>query len=197
MFSITPADNKSLLAEKLPQFERIRAKYKSSKNIEEQHSLQLLKMESSRMSKQLYPGLISHFFRKIITASQNQISIGSDVKKAEKNFNSLQEQMQRIGFPDLSEKLKMLIEKAQENFSLSLSYYINETEKINHNLSFSKNTEGYFELEGYKSSLYNNSIPEENRQHYFKNEQDTISNCIKSIIYYPAARYIIMNHGSR
>ena len=171
LFSITPADNKSLLAEKLRQFERIRAKYKSSKNIEEQHSLRILKMESSRMSKQLYPSLISRFFRKIITASQNQISIGSDVKKAEKNFNSLQEQMQRIGFPDLSEKLKMLIEKAQENFSLSLSYYINETEKINHNLSFSKNAEGYFELEGYKSSLYNNSILEENKQHYFKNEQ--------------------------
>jgi len=172
LFSITPADNKSLLAEKLRQFERIRAKYKSSKNIEEQHSLRILKMESRRISKQLYPGLISRILRKIIIASQNQISIRDDIKKADKNFQSLQQQLQRFGFPDMSEKLKTRIEKEHEKFSLPLSYYINEKEKIHHNLSFSKNAEGSFELEGYTSSLHNNDAPEENRQHYFKNGQE-------------------------
>lgn len=172
LFSITPAENKSLLTEKLRQFERIAAKYKSSKNIEEQHSLRLLKMESRRISKQLYPGFISRILRKIIITSQNQISIRDDIKKAEKNFQSLQQQVQRSGFPDLTEKLKTLIEKGHEKFSLPLSYYINEKEKINHSLLFSKNAEGSFEFEGYKSSLHNISLSEENRQHYFKNDQE-------------------------
>lgn len=172
IFSITPADNKSLLVEKLRQFERIGAKYKSSKNLEEQHTLRILKMESGRMLKQLYPNLISRILRKIIISSQNQISIRSDMKKAEKNFNSLHEQLQRIGFPDISQKLKSLIDKEQENFSLSLSYYINEKERINHTVSFSKNTEGYFDIEGYKSNLHNSADPEKNREHYFKNGQE-------------------------
>ena len=129
-------------------------------------------MESKRISKQLYPNFISRILRKIIIASQNQISIRDDIKKEEKNFNSLQDQLQRIGFPDLSEKLKMLIEKGHEKFSLPLSYYINKKEKINHNLSFSKNAEGSFEFEGYKSSLHNISVTEENRQHYFKNDPE-------------------------
>lgn len=172
LFSITPAENKSLLAEKLRQFERIRTKYKSSKNIEEQHTLRILKMEIHRMSKQLYPSLISRIFRKIITTAQNQLSLRSDAKKDERNFNSLNEIVQRIGFPDLSEKIKNHIDREQENFSLPLSYYINERERINHTLCFSKNTEGRFELDGFKSSLKNNSAPQDNREYYFKNGQE-------------------------
>lgn len=169
LFSITPAENKSLLAEKLRQFERIRTKYKSSKNIEEQHTLRILKMEIHRMSKQLYPSLILRILRKIITSAQNQLSIRSDAKKEEKNFNSINEKVQRIGFPDLSEKIKNLMGREQENFSLPLSYYINEKEKINHSLCFSKNAEGHFELDGFKSSLQKNSAPEDSREYFFKN----------------------------
>ncbi|WP_289058405.1 hypothetical protein [uncultured Flavobacterium sp.] len=169
LFSITPAENKSLLAEKLRQFERIRAKYRSSKNIEEQHTLRILKMESQRIAKQLYPNPISRILRNIITSSQNQLSLRSDAKKAETNFNSLNEKVQSIGFPDLSEKIKNLIDKEQENFSLPLSYYLNEKEKISHTLSFSKNAEGHFELDGFKSSLQNNSAPGNSREYYFKN----------------------------
>jgi len=134
LFSITPAENKSLLAEKLRQFERIRTKYRSSKNIEEQHTLRILKMEIHRMSKQLYPSLISRILRKIITSAQNQLSLRSEAKKEEINFNSLNEKVQRIGFPDLSKKIKNLINKEQENFSVPLSCCINEKEKINHTL---------------------------------------------------------------
>ncbi|KAF2508695.1 hypothetical protein EYY60_16365 [Flavobacterium zhairuonense] len=169
LFSITPAQNRSLLAEKLRQFNRIRTKYRSSKNIEEQHTLRILKTEIHRMSKQLYPNLISRILRKIITSTQNQLSLRSDAKKDEINFNSLNEKVQSIGFPDLSEKLKNLIGKEQENFIVLLSYYINEKEKISHALSFSKNAEGYFELDGFKSSLQNNSSPEDRREYYFKN----------------------------
>lgn len=173
LFSITPAENKSLLAEKLRQFERIRTKYKSSKNIEEQHTLRILKMEIHRMSKQLYPSLISRILRKIVTSTKNQLSLRDDAKKEEINFNLLNEKVQRIGFPDLSEKIKNLIDKEQENFSVPLSYYINEKEKISHTLSFSKNAEGHFELDGFKSSLQNNSAPEDSRDYYFKNGQET------------------------
>lgn len=172
LFSITPAENRSLLAEKLRQFERISTKYRSSKNIEEQHTLRILKMEIHRMSKQLYPSLISRILRKIITSTQNQLSLRSEAKKDERNFNSLNEEVQRIGFPDLSEKLKNLIDKEQENFSIPLSYYLNEKEKITHTLSFSKNAEGHFELDGFKSSLQNNSAPEDSREYYFKNGQE-------------------------
>ncbi|MBO9585300.1 MAG: hypothetical protein J7574_14145 [Flavobacterium sp.] len=169
LFSITPAENKSLLAEKLRQFERIRTKYRSSKNIEEQHTLRILKMEIHRMSKQLHPSPISRILRKIITSTQNQLSLRSDTKKHERNFNSINEKVQRIGFPDLSEKIKNLIVQEQENFSVPLSYYINEKEKISHTLCFSKNAEGHFELDGFKSSLQNNSAPEDSRGYYFKN----------------------------
>lgn len=169
LFSITPAENRSLLAEKLRQFERIRTKYRSSKNIEEQHMLRILKMEIQRMSKQLYPSLISRILRKIITSTQNHLSLRSEAKKDERNFNSLNEEVQRIGFPDLSEKLKNLIDKEQENFTIPLSYCLNEKEKITHTLSFSKNAEGHFELDGFKSSLQNNSRPEDSREYYFKN----------------------------
>jgi hypothetical protein len=194
LFSITPAENRSLLAEKLRQFDRIRAKYRSSKNIEEQHTLRILKMEIRRMSKQLYPNPISRILRNIITSSQNQLSLRSDAKKHETNFNLLNEKVQNIGFPDLSEKIKNLIDKEQENFTVPLSYYINEKEKINHTLSFSKNAEGHFELDGFKSSLQNNSAPGNSREYYFKNglENDFKLNEVYNLL---SGRCVEHNHS--
>lgn len=194
LFSITPAENRSLLAEKLRQFDRIRAKYRYSKNIEEQHTLRILKMEIRRMSKQLYPNPISRILRNIITSSQNQLSLRSDAKKHETNFNLLNEKVQNIGFPDLSEKIKNLIDKEQENFTVPLSYYINEKEKINHTLSFSKNAEGHFELDGFKSSLQNNSAPGNSREYYFKNglENDFKLNEVYNLL---SGRCVEHNHS--
>lgn len=172
LLGINPADNKSLLAEKLRQFEQIRSRYKSSGNLEEQHTLRILDSEIAILNKMLYPRLLVRILRKPVVEIKNHIRNQKNLRKERENFHSLHQQVQRIGFPDLSKIIKAELEKGQKNFSIPIAYYINEKEKISHTLSFSRDTSGGYQFEGYESCLrYEDAMKTESR-HYFKIENE-------------------------
>lgn len=173
VFSFNLSTNKSLLKEKLKDYERIAAKYKNTHNTDEQFAIRILKQESRRMIKQLHPNLLVRLVRTVvINPLVIQASVRRDSKELELNVNSLHEKMQRIGFPDLSARVNQFIAEGKENFTIPLSYYISEKESINHLLSFSKDTSGRYQLQGYRSSLRNELNPENDRQQYFKVQDD-------------------------
>ncbi|MDQ6469019.1 hypothetical protein RB619_00095 [Flavobacterium sp. LHD-80] len=173
LFNFSLSNNRSLLKEKLHHYERIGTKYKGTKNIEERFALQLLKQEKSKILKQLYPNLLVRLVRKLLVAPLiDQIAVRKDAKEEEKNNQSLHEQVQRIGFRDLSAQIDQQIKQGHEQFTIPVSYYVNEKERLDHELSFSKDQSGQYQFQGYKASLYNELKPEENRNQYFKVEQE-------------------------
>lgn len=173
LFNFSLSNNRSLLKEKLHHYERIGTKYKGTKNIEERFALQLLKQEKSKILKQLYPNLLVRLVRKLLVAPLiDQIAVRKNTKEEEKNNQSLHEQVQRIGFRDLSAQIDQQIKQGHEQFTIPVSYYVNEKERLDHELSFSKDQSGQYQFEGYKASLYNELKPEENRNQYFKVEQE-------------------------
>lgn len=170
VFSLNSSNSRSLLIEKLRQYERIAAKYRFSNNREEQSALRILKMETAQMTKMLYPNLLMRLLRKIIVNPlRSRISAKKDADKVNENSRLLHEEVQRIGFPDLSYKIKQQIETDGENFQIPVSYYINEKEKISNELSFSKGSNGQYYFDGFRSTLTNNLKPEESREHFFRN----------------------------
>jgi len=175
LFSFNLSSNKSLLEEKLRDYERIAAKYKTTQNTDERIALRVLRLENARMIKLLHPNLLVRLFRKVVISPLFiQALARRESKELELNIDLLHAKMQRIGFPDLSARINQHITEGQEKFSIPLSYYISEKEKINHQLSFSKDTSGRYQLEGYKSTLQNELNPENNRQQYFKLQGDEI-----------------------
>ena len=169
LFNFSLSNNRSLIKEKLHHYERIGTKYKGTKNIEERFALQILKQEKNKILKQLYPNLLVRLVRKmLVTPLIDQITVRKDAKEQEKNNQSLHEQMQRIGFRDLSVKIEEQIKQGHEQFTIPVSYYVNEKERLNHELSFSKDQSGKYQFEGYKTTLQNESKPEEDRSQYFK-----------------------------
>lgn len=172
MFSFSLSSHRSLLKEKLHHYERIASKYKGSPNIDEQFALRMLKQEKSRVLKQLYPNLLVRLVRKVLVAPLiEQIAVRQDLKEVEQNSQSLHDQVQRIGFRDLSATIDQKIRQGQDRFTIPLSYYINEKERLDHELSFVKDQREHYQFEGYKTTLQNESKPEENRQHYFKMQE--------------------------
>lgn len=172
LFSFSLSTNRALLKEKLYHYERIASKYKGTKNIEERIALQLLKQEKDKVLKQLYPNLLVRLIRKLVVAPLlNQIAVRKDEKEEDKNNQSLQEQVQRVGFPDLSEIINQKIKQGYEQFSIPVSYYINEKERLHHELSFGKNEMGQYQFEGYKTTLHNELKPGESREQYFKMQE--------------------------
>lgn len=169
LFSFSLSNNRSLLKEKLHHYERIASKYKGSPNMDEQFALRMLKQEKSRVLKQLYPNLLVRLVRKVFVVPLiEQIAVRQDLKEVELNSQLLHEQVQHIGFRDLSAKIDQQIRQGHEQFTIPSSYYINEKERLDHQLAFVKDQSGQYQFEGYKTTLQNESKPEETRDHYFK-----------------------------
>lgn len=169
LFNFSLSNNRSLLKEKLHHYERIGTKYKGTKNIEERFALQMLKQEKAKILKQVYPNLLVRLIRKLIVAPLiDQIAVHKDTKEEEKNNQSLHDQVQRIGFGDLSAKIEDQIKQGREQFTIPVSYYANEKERLNHELSFAKDHSGQYQFDGYKTTLQNELKPEEDKSQYFK-----------------------------
>ncbi len=168
LFSFSLSSNRVLLKEKLEYYERIAAKYKGTQNLEEQFALKMLRQERNRIEKQLYPNLFIRLLRRLLVAPvKEQIVIRHDNRKTEENSQALHQQVQRAGFPDLSAKIDEQIKQGQQQFSIPVSYYINDKERLDHQVSFVKDQSGLYQFEGYKTTLHNESKPDERRQQYF------------------------------
>ena len=177
LFSFSLSKNTSLLKEKLHHYERIGTKYKGTKNLEERFALRLLRQEKNKILKQLYPNVLVRLIRKLVVAPLiDQIAVRKDAKEEQENNQSLQEQVQRVGFKDLSDKIEQQIKQGHELFTIPSSYYINEKERLNHELSFVKDQNGKYQFEGYRTTLQNESKPEENRNQYFKVQEENSVN---------------------
>mgnify|MGYP001084978797 CR=1 FL=1 len=168
LFSFSLSTNKALLKEKLNYYDRIAAKYKGTQDIDEQFALKMLRQERNRIEKQLYPNLFIRLLRRLLVAPvKEQIVIRHDNRKTEENSQALHQQVQRAGFPDLSAKIDEQIKQGQQQFSIPVSYYINDKERLDHQVSFVKDQSGLYQFEGYKTTLHNESKPDEKRQQYF------------------------------
>lgn len=172
LFNFSLSNNRPLLKEKLHHYGRIVTKYKGTKNLEERFALQILKQEKSKLLKLLYPNVLVRLVRKLLVVPLiEQIAVRKDAKEEKKNNQALHEQVQRIGFRDLSSKIEQQIKLGHEQFTIPVSYYINEKERLDHELSFVKDQSGQYQFEAYKTTLQNESKPDEERSQYFKVEQ--------------------------
>ena len=168
LFSISLSSNRALLKEKLDYYDRIAAKYKGTLDLDERFALRMLQQERNRIEKQVYPNLLIRLIRRLLIASvKEKIVIRQDNRKSEQNSHALHQQVQRTGFPDLSAKINEQIRQGQQQFSIPVSYYRNDKERVDHQLSFAKDQSGQYQFEGYKTALHNDAKPDEKRQQYF------------------------------
>lgn len=168
LFSFPLSSNRALLREKLEYYERVSARYRGTPNLDERFALRMLREERRQMEKQLYPNLLTRLLRRIlITPATRQNVIRQDIKKIRENSQALHQQVKRTGFPDLSAKVDEQIRQGQQQFSIPVSYYLNDKERLDHQLSFVKDQAGQYHFEGYKTALYNETRPGEKRQQYF------------------------------
>ncbi len=168
LFSFSLNTNRALLKEKLNYYDRIVAKYKGTHDLEERFALKFLKQERNLIEKNLYPDLVTRLIRRLVVVPvREQIAIKQDNKRAEENSQSLHQQVQRAGFNGLSAKIEEQIKEDQQQFSIPVSYYLNDKERLDHQLLFIKDQSGLPRFEGYKTTLYDESKPGEKRQQYF------------------------------
>lgn len=168
LFLFSLSSNKALLKEKLQYYEHIAATYKGTQNLDERFALKVLRQERKRMERQLYPNLVARLLRRlVIVPARERIVTNRENKRAEENSQSLHQQVRRAGFIGLSARIEEQMKQGQQQFVVPVSYYLNDKERLDHQLSFVKDQSGQYHFEGYKTNLYNETKPDERRQQYF------------------------------
>ena len=169
LFSFSLSSNKALLKEKLHHYERVAARYQGTKDPEERFALQVLRQERRRMEKQLYPNFLVRMLRRLLVLpARERAVIRRDTRNLEENSRSLQEQIQKAGFSGLTSKLEEQVRQGQSQFSIPVSYYINERERLDHQLTFSRDHTGQYQFNGFQARLWDETGQVSAKQHYFE-----------------------------
>lgn len=172
LFSASLSIKKTLLKEKLNYYNKVLIRYKGTKSTDERFTLRILENERKRIVKELYPNYLNQLVRTIFNVAVIEpIRSKNYIKDEQKNNEALHEQLKKNGFTNLYNKVEIMIRQGHIQFALPVSQYINEKERINYDLNFSKNEDGYYQFDGYKATLENEFKPYENRMHYFKNDE--------------------------
>lgn len=163
--------SKPILAEKLRYFDLIVARYSSTTDQDEKFALSVLKQERREIERKLYPNIWLRIMRRLLVDPfRRQISSGTQARLSWQNRQELMVELQRAGFSGIAAKLDSAIAKGYPEFSISHSYYVEPSKRMDFDLVFSKDANGNIALQGYKAHFYNEAKPDESREQYFAAE---------------------------
>lgn len=139
--------------EKLKHFHILSIRFGSPQNKEEQLSLQLLNQECKSLEREIHP----NWWIRMLSRVLNKINLLSMPAKVERqsasNISHLKAQLDEYGFGLVKSQLDQQVKQGNQSFDLPLSYYINDKERINFQLYFSKNSIEQYNLTHYNAAL--------------------------------------------
>lgn len=160
-------NNIPFLKEKLSAIEDLQVRYAGSMSLDERL---LAQSEIRGLREILYPNRVLRMLRGIITPIRQQIQIRRLQKAAIANTDKLTASLIKSGFGDLIGKTIQQCQQGRESFSIPISYYPAEKERVDFTLNFKRNELGQYELLNYNATLKNDATVV--RSHTFTAEQN-------------------------
>jgi hypothetical protein len=176
LFPSAALKDRALTAEKLKYYRYILTKYNDTKSRDEVFLLRMIKSETKKLMAELYPNVVIQLFHRLLNSLiVKKINIRNYIKEQQSNNQSLQDTLVKAGFKDIFSKVERAMIDGQTDFTVPVSHYINEKERLDKELFFIKEASGYYKFEGYKATLYNELRPNETRDHFFKIDLNSFS----------------------
>jgi len=174
LFSPDILKDKAFLKEKLGFYEHLQNKYSRTNAAEEKMTLIILARQNDLLRKQVYPNLWMRLLQKILAPFRQRQAARQTAVSSDRNLNDLKEAVTKAGFEAVGSKLEAHIKQGQREFSLPLSYYISENQKMDISLSFAKDASGAYRFEKYQAALTDTNKPQESKKQIFTSD-DQIS----------------------
>ncbi len=172
LFSFDVTTDRDFLQEKLQYYNAITARYQNSANPEERLALRILRRESSRIEKQLYPNLLLRLLRKLaVQPLKQQYLARQEAKERLQNEQTIKNALHKAGFGQVTNKLDEYLRKGLPEFAIPISQFVSEKERINYQLSFAKDTSGQYQFKQYIATLNATNDPARNKHQLFRKEQ--------------------------
>jgi len=167
LFSPDILKDRAFLKEKLGFYEHLQGKYGRSNAPEEKMMLVILARQQDLLRKEIYPNLWQRLLQRILAPIKQTRMARQEVVASGRNLAELKDSVTKVGFEGLDTKLEQHIRQGQKQFSIPLSYYVNEKQKMDFNLSFAKGADGNYRFEKYQASLIDSSSPNAAKQQVF------------------------------
>lgn len=181
LFKSSPSLDNSLLKEKLRWCENMLTKYRNTNHLEERSALQIIKSERSNLIKQVYPNRYGQFFYKLLNLLVlEKVKAKIQISDELKNNRSVENKLKDAGFTNVFSKAERYMKLGQAKFTVPVSYYLNEKERIDHSLDFKKDDSGFYQFEGFKTRLHDHIKLSENREHYFSVDEPGTFNAVQA-----------------
>lgn len=144
--------NIPFLKEKLHAIENLQVRYAGSMSLDERL---LAQSEIRGLRAILYPNRLLRMLRGIIIPIRQQVQIREQQKAAIASTDKLTGLLIKSGFGDVVGKTTQQIQRGKESFSIPLSYYPDEKQRVDFALNFKRNELGQYELMNYNATLQN------------------------------------------
>ncbi len=140
-----------LLKEKLAFLDRLSIQYKPHPG-NDHLDFRLLQAERRKIQRRLYPNLIRRLVAKVIGVIKRRQQAATLTTQSAFNEQQLKSSLIRAGF---SAHIGKVIDKMKQgrDFTLPVSYYVNEGQRMDYDLSFKRGSHGEFKFESYKATL--------------------------------------------
>jgi hypothetical protein len=175
LFPGTLQHNRPFLKEKLGYLDGIQARYGSSANEMERLTLRILKTDRNRLAKVIYPNIIVRLLQTILQLFRRSQTEKRFLDRSVDNAKALEKVLDKTGFGQQINQLRQEIKKNQNEFTIPLSYYVNEKDRMDFSLSFTKNQSGDYQFDGFKAVLASEQNANGNRQHNFPTDSNTVT----------------------
>ena len=181
IFSIDMSSNKALLREKLRDYKQIAIRFRDTSDQEERLTLIALKQERRQIERRAYPNRFIRLFRKVFVNPIRNFKIRRQQKQLELNNHlSVNDQLRSVGMSEHMGTVAKRMRNGESEFSVPVSYYINEDKRVENNLFFEQNGLGEYKLVSNNVRLKNELAPDLSRQQNFKLEDGMRVDAVQS-----------------
>lgn len=181
IFSFDMSSNKALLREKLRDFKEIGIRFRDTTDPEERLTLIALKQERRQIERRAYPNRFIRLFRKVFVNPIRNFMIRRQQKQLQLNNHlSVSDQLRSVGMSEHMSTVAKRMRNGESEFSVPVSYYINEDKRVENNLFFEQNGLGEYKLVSNNVRLKNELAPDLSRQQNFRLEDGMRVDAVQS-----------------
>jgi len=175
LFSPSVLKSREFLREKLRHFDGLRAGVMAGTIKEDRLAMRALELERGRLAKQAYPNLIARLVNWVISGFRLEREMVNIKKQTEDNSERIRAAMEKAGLGKYYNDVQKQIRQGTNEFSLPVSYHINEHERIDLQLNFKKDDFGMYAFDNYKAALQNDLVKGRPREHTFSVDDTALS----------------------
>ncbi|TDE18078.1 hypothetical protein [Dyadobacter psychrotolerans] len=171
LFSDGIIHDSAFLKQKLSFYDHLQAKYAKTPDPEEKMVLAILAKQRSQLRAQVYPGILQRIFSQVIEPIRQKHIQQQQTVKSNHNLTELKQALNVAGFGNVFPRLEKQLQNGHQQFKIPVSHYVSVNQKMDYNLSFSRDKQGQYRFENYQATLTKEGKPAETRSQVFSSHE--------------------------